>query len=630
MEGEKLFKRLKEWTQTSHESLSQWRDRARLEYKFYTGDQWTDDEKAALKDMALVPLVINRTAPIINSVVGTEISNRTEIQYLRREEGDQTKSDMFTGAGEWFRDEAHAEEHETDAFRDSLICGIGFTDTWLDFDEDSEGKPKIRRFNPLEAFWDQHAEQTNIEDARFVGRVRNVDIEDAKDFFPDAKESDLHAEWLMNSREDHGDDEDDGGDYGENVKRQRVDIVQIDWKEREKYIITVDPQTGEETEVKKRMVEALKEAGAPYAELTRWVYKRAFLGARNILWRGDAPIQGEFSIQAVTAYRDPVKRDFYGMVRGLIDPQKLANKSLQQVLRLIDTSAKGGLMVEKEALGDRADEIAESWAANDEITVFEDGSLTKGKVQPKPQTPLNSAYLTLFEVASNAKQMVSGVSSEMMGLRETTQAASLEYQRRQATMTILAPLFDNLRFYRKRQGKVTLYLIQNDLSDGRLIRILGEAGEPKYIPLIREDDSLEYDIILEESPVSPNQKERIWSYIQGLLQTLGPLPPAAMASLLKYSPLPAKLAHEIGQSLIPQQGDPQQQQAQQQAQQIAQQAALLEMKDKAAETAETLTKADLNEAKTQQIQEELEATRRAAGVQRVQQELEAGLALGML
>ncbi len=51
-----------------------------------------------------------------------------------------------------------------------------------------------------------------------------------------------------------------------------------------------------------------------------------------------------------------------------------------------------------------------------------------------------------------------------------------------------------------------LYLIENYLSDGRLIRIVGQEQE-QYVPLIRQPGNASYDVIVDEAPTSPNQKE---------------------------------------------------------------------------------------------------------------------------
>ncbi len=76
-----------------------------------------------------------------------------------------------------------------------------------------------------------------------------------------------------------------------------------------------------------------------------------------------------------------------------------------------------------------------------------------------------------MEFAISSIRDVSGVNVEILGMQTAaSQAASLDLQRKQSAMTILQPLFDSLRRYRKEQGRLLLYLIENYLSDGRLIR----------------------------------------------------------------------------------------------------------------------------------------------------------------
>src|SRR5690606_4710910 len=114
--------------------------------------------------------------------------------------------------------------------------------------------------------------------------------------------------------------------------------------------------------------------------------------------------------------------------------------------------------------------------------------------------------------------------------------------------------FDSLRRYRKRQGRIMLYLIQNHLADGRLIRIVGK-GKEQYIPLVREQvASSKYDIIVDDSPTSPNEKERTWAIIMQMLPMVRDFltPPMAL-ELLDYSPLPASMVAGLKEAATTQQ-----------------------------------------------------------------------------
>jgi hypothetical protein len=95
-------------------------------------------------------------------------------------------------------------------------------------------------------------------------------------------------------------------------------------------------------------------------------------------------------------------------------------------------------------------------------------------------------------------------------------------------------------------------LIQHYLSDGRLIKIEGPE-EAQFVPLIKEqafDGKISYDVIVDESPTSANQKEATWAMLQQILPVIGKmLPPATWLALLKYSPLPTSAQKDISDSI---------------------------------------------------------------------------------
>src|SRR5205807_5570687 len=122
-----------------------------------------------------------------------------------------------------------------------------------------------------------------------------------------------------------------------------------------------------------------------------------------------------------------------------------------------------------------------------------------------------------------------------------------EAQRKQAAMTVLATLFDSLRRFRKLVGRIRLYFIQNFLADGRLVRIAGPDGA-EMVPLVRDQTLGQYDVIVDDAPTSPNQKEANWAIIQSMLPAFRDQlaqNPELIAAVLEYSPLPSALVEKL-------------------------------------------------------------------------------------
>jgi hypothetical protein len=230
------------------------------------------------------------------------------------------------------------------------------------------------------------------------------------------------------------------------------------------------------------------------------------------------------------------------------DPQRWANKWLSQTLHIMNTTAKGGIVAERGVFDNDAD-AEESWAKQDAITWLKKGALQEGRWKEKPRADFPVGFYQLTEMAITSIRDVSGVNVETLGMREATQAASLEMQRKQSSMVILQPLFDSLRRYRKNQGRMLLFLIQNYLSDGRLIKIVGEEGA-KYVPLVQNEGVATYDVIVDESPTSPDQKQAVWDMLQQILPAIAKIvPPQVYMALLKYSPLPTSAQDDIKKAI---------------------------------------------------------------------------------
>lgn len=548
--GEPVPLRFRQWYIPDRDKAVIWRERAQICFDFVAGRQYTDDELKALnKPGRKRPAVVfNRIGPIVDAITGYEIGNRREVRYIPRELGDVKPNELLTGAGQWFRDEGYGDYADSAMFACEVIGGMGWTETRLNLSEGPEPKPIIEEIDPFEMAWDRDSRQRNLRDARRVWRARRIPTSEAKSMFPGFDKNELHAGWSeVNSEADLM--RSDNTSSKENGDDGYVTVVQCQWIEKEDYWVAEDPMTREQSEftpeeyatINKRLKQmaGMEMEGVKFK---RKVRKQAFFG-EVVLSYGPAPCNDEFSLQCVTGKFDRKQGVWYGAVEAMLDPQRWANKWLAQMMHIMNSNAKGGIMAEKGAFADPRTAQAE-WSSPDSVTIMNDGAISGQMVKEKPSAQFPVGFQQLTEFAISSIRDVSGVSLELLGQRENDQAASLEYQRRQSGMTILQPLFDGLKLYRELQGRVILYYLQKDIPDGTLIRITGKENE-QYVPLMKEADKT-YDIIVDDAPNAPNQKEQIWSIVQGMMPLVGKvIPPEYILKALKYSPLPSSVVAEL-------------------------------------------------------------------------------------
>jgi hypothetical protein len=289
---------------------------------------------------------------------------------------------------------------------------------------------------------------------------------------------------------------------------------------------------------------------------TRHVYYQAFVGAEVLeitkLQSPSGALAKDFTLQPITGKWDRNNRQFYGLVKAMRSPQTWANKWLSTAVEIMARNAKGGLMLEEGAVVDPQD-FEEDWAKPGANAYFRPGALTGGKVTPKPAANFPTDFMQMTNFAVTSIPRVTGINVEAMGLSGSNpqspndpRTASQEYQRRQSATIVLAGLFDSLRRYRRTSGRLLLYFITEFLADGRLIRIVGQEND-QYVPLIHQPGTIEYDVIVDDAPSAPNQKELVWNsmvQMMPMLQGINP-PPQVMLTLLDYSPLPASLVAKI-------------------------------------------------------------------------------------
>src|SRR3990167_5907606 len=155
----RLFKRWW-WDDSTHSA--EWRAGAKADFSFLAGRQWDPEDEAKLEDETRPVIVFNRALSIIKAVAGIEINGRHEIQYLPRGTEDTAVNEVLTAGSRWMADQSDAEDEESEAFQHALICGMGFTESRLSYDDNPQGEYVEEAINPLEMYWARGTRKKNL------------------------------------------------------------------------------------------------------------------------------------------------------------------------------------------------------------------------------------------------------------------------------------------------------------------------------------------------------------------------------------------------------------------------------------------------------------------------------------
>lgn len=654
------FLRLKAWVKNALDKHSDFYTEAQKCFEFVGGKQWDTADADKLKLDNKPPIVFNITAPTVDAICGMEVNNRQEVKFQPRTMGSVQVNERLSSLADWARDNAQAEDEESTAFRDALICGRGWTETRLDFDCDPMGAIVIDRVDPMEVGVDPNARKPNLSDARYIFRFKDIDTADAETQFPGIPPSKLDANWAntIDTRDGgEGNKLDYPDETRDSLKRtdwrpKTVRVVQIQWWETQPaYLVAMPGMQAQPKQVPADVWEKAKDAaeaaGMRGQKIQTRVFKQAFLGADGLLPDEDGETTSDvdsFSLCASTGRWDADKKYHYGIVRPMMDPQRIVNKTLVQTIHIFSVSSKGGLLAEKSAFANPRD-AEKDWSDPSTIVLLMDGALSGGKVKERPVPDMPPVLANLLEFALNSIRNVTGVNMELLGAADREQAASLEYQRRQSAMSILAPWFDGLRRYRKTQGHVLIACLRK-LPPGVLVRVVQDEDQPQqmlpapggmpgqpmsqmpggapqgapgqqmvpqqpgqpqqppsepqpafmpfdpaYFGLSKDEEK--YDVIVDEAPSSPNQKEATWAAIQPFIPQMEGNP-QLLAVALKYSPIPSGAVAEFTAAMQGPQLPPEVQQMIEEGKQtIAQQAQQIQQMqgDKSIEAAKVQTKA---------------------------------------
>ena len=581
------------WGKIDHfdEHGRNWLTEATETFRFEAGDQWDYQDKKKLKDENRPCVTFNRIFKFVNAIVGHEVLNR-EKAVMR---APKTRVDLkpvceaVNIAADEIRSEGEFDVEDTAAARDAAICGIGWAQTVMDYGASITGEAKKTKVPALEMGWDLNACKPNLSDRSWHFHKSRYTVEEFTDRWPD------HGGLVIGSGEarpkpastPHHNASEDQYAFGaaENNSSGRdpvdgIDVYHFQWKEPVDRWLVEDMATGKQNFVgSKEIALNLQAVGATMrrevgvARVQQTVYRQAYLAERQII-EGPTDLPGCFTYTARTAYYDTAKKQWFGHVRAMLDPQRWANVFFSSLQHDFMTSGKG-ILAETDAVKDQR-KFEKDYSSARKVKFVNPGAIRNGKIQPTPHSGPPPSLPELMAYSIDSISDTGGFSPEFMGMAGRNQPGVLEDSRSQATIATLGQLYDSIA-RAKREDANILFTFMKEYYP---VRVLVDITGPDYAQAIQrfKAEEFRYRTRVEDVPSTSDSRKTMWNMIMGMMPILSTanLPARVWLALLEYSPMPSTLLETLGKALQP---SPEERQAKAEARQ-------LESAEKQAEIAE--------------------------------------------
>lgn len=224
------------------------------------------------------------------------------------------------------------------------------------------------------------------------------------------------------------------------------------------------------------------------------VYKYAYICGDIVLETDDLPT-GYWTMQFMTGFRfpQPAKVTWRSLVERLVDPQRWVNVWLSALIRNIQISPKGLLVVEEGVFKNRNEAMA-AWSSPGGLIMVGRGKLTGGQkgfeFLSGGTQPYHAMVESLMAFSRDAIPRLAGFNPGALGQLGTDLrriSGEVVRQVQDAAMTANAEPFDNLRLHRREGGRIFLSFLRTFFEVEDIVRIVGEdvAYETVMVPAMQ-------------------------------------------------------------------------------------------------------------------------------------------------
>ncbi|HDM8192323.1 TPA: portal protein [Vibrio harveyi] len=538
-----------------------WRDPAQKCCDYYDGNQLAPEVKNTYEERGQPIIVNNLIAPAIDGVLGLEARTRTDLMLQADDdEGDQLQEALQ----EKFKDSwrlARADRANADAYASQIKAGIGWVEVTRNDDPFAGGKYNIKSVRRQEMWWDWHAQEADLSDARWLMRKRWVDVDEVISWFPE------HADIIrnsMNSWEDFANvealEEMDSGLLSAYHEFDMWDRDTSEWMDQERGRVCVQViyykvfRRGYVIETKDGRVVEFNPNNIAHAvgvkmgkfskRVATWAAIREawFAGIHRIVDRESSAPDGYFPIVPFIGYRMDKNGAPYGIISRMISAQDEINVRRMKLTWLLQAKR---VIADKDATNmSREDLLDEVERADGYIELNPERKNKKTiseAIQIQQDFNVASQQFTVMQDAMQQIQDVAGIYNAMLGQDSSATSGVAINSLVEQGATTLAEINDNYHYSRTRVADLLMAYMIEDLAQQSNISVTvnkDDIHKKKVIGLnVQEDDgSMTNDVRrwkghIAQAPIQMTATFRA-QLAQQLSALVAQLPPEMQASML--------------------------------------------------------------------------------------------------
>lgn len=520
--------RIKADARRAFEYKRNWITEAHEDYRFALGKQWDDADVAELRSKGVLALTINKIKPNVKLLTGIESQNRADIICYPENRESGIKADIATGLVKNVFKTSGLNWKRSEQFKHGIISGECYVEPYVDYTEDMiNGDMKFKRCAFNTVFPEPGFEEYDMSDARYCVKVTfNQTREQILSLFPnsgkyldsvgtnglltEAGMTTLKSEIGIDIQKRGYNDSNVGGNTNsplgtEAAQEPLYDLVEYYFKKWTSKYYVVKFTYGADGKVQSaQMKEAAskteadtfvadanigtaagQEAAKMITRVVPEIWRASMIGESTELIEEEmiAPTYPKWkSYPFIPYFADritlPMKdADTHLLVQGIVRDMKSLNmeynKRRTQELRILNSSANSGFVVEENALVEEAK--WEKYGSTPGVVL----KVKQGKMgawQKMEPTQLSQGHSQLAAEGGQDMKESSGINTDLLALEEggSDSGRAIALRQKQG-MVMVQGIFDNLSQTTRLYGKFILSHLGDVYDVGEAIHVMGEG-----------------------------------------------------------------------------------------------------------------------------------------------------------